>query len=73
MARARFTLRIEIPEGIDPNTESEILDVMEEHNDTKNGALLRWLGDVLSDVEDELSSRLPEGWYAKIEEGKVLP
>lgn len=72
MPRARFSLRIEVPEEIDPDVYDEILNASEP-DDSEDARLLRWLGDTLSDVEDDLSSRLPEGFYAKIEQGKVLP
>ncbi len=34
-------------------------------------AVLRWLGDILSELEDQLNALLPLEWYAKIEDGKV--
>lgn len=39
--------------------------------DSDGEAVLRWLGGLLSEVEDTLNSLLPLGWYAKIEDGKV--
>jgi hypothetical protein len=73
MARATFTLRIQIPERgeINPNVYDEILDVMEQHEEDELPATLRWLGGVTSEAEDALNSLLPEGFYCKIEGGEI--
>lgn len=73
MARAMFTLRIEMPDrgDMNPNVHDEILDVMEEHDEDEAPAMLRWLGGHLSDGEDAVNAVLPEGFYCKIEGGKI--
>lgn len=71
MPRATFTLRIEVPERLDPHTHEEILDVMEQHEEDELPAALRWLGGLTSEAEDTLNSLLPEGFYCKIEGGEI--
>ena len=52
----------------DPELWAEIERDREPHDDDA-GALERWLGGLLNETEDALSSLLPLGWYSKIEEG----
>lgn len=73
MRRARFSLRIEIPETLDGDVQEEIR-LARDAQDTDDGAMLRWLSsEFLSDLEAALSAQLPEGFYCKIENGVALP
>jgi hypothetical protein len=77
MRRARFSIRIELPEG---GIDNLPFDVMAEigqgraPHDTDQAAVLRWLSsEFLSGLEDKLNAELPEGFYCKIENGVALP
>jgi len=75
MTRYPHTLRIMGASAIqireeDPDLWAEIERDRAE-GDTDDDAILRWLGDLLSETEDALNSLLPLDWYVKIEEGKV--
>ena len=72
--RRLFTLRIEgqSVEDIrddDPELWDEIERDREPHDDDEQ-AVQRWLGGLLSETEDALSSLLPAGWYSKIDDTK---
>jgi hypothetical protein len=72
-----YVLRImgDAPEQIredDPELWAEIERDREPHDDD-NGAVLRWLGGLLSETEDALNALLPANFYAKIEEVPSAP
>ena len=65
-----FTLRVKVPSEIDNDTVVEIAEGAES-DDRPNDAILRYLGGFVNGVESQLSDQLPEGWYARINDGKV--
>lgn len=75
MARSTyiFTLRVvdSDVDQMDPDIYDEILAAREPHDADDDAAILRWLGDKVSDAEDHMNELLPEGWYCKIEDGKL--
>lgn len=52
---------------LDEDTRAEIADSAEPHDATLDAQIARWLGGTLSDAENALSEKLPDGWYARIE------
>jgi energy-converting hydrogenase A subunit M len=49
-----------------PKVAQYTLRIMGETDDEE--ITLVWLGDLMSDIEEQISSRLPEGFYCKIDE-----
>lgn len=71
--RHSYSLRVMGPAPADLKVDdgelwAEIERDREPHDDDL-AAVQRWLGDLLEETADKLNALLPEGWYAKIEEG----
>jgi hypothetical protein len=70
--RRLYTLRVEGQSVADIREDDEELwaeiERDREPQDDEEQAVKRWLGGLLSETEDKLSSLLPAGWYARIEE-----
>lgn len=70
MPRTTYTLRIERPEWIDDDTLELICANAQEHDTTLDAKIQRWVGGLISDAEDLITTNLPDGWYAKISGGE---
>jgi hypothetical protein len=75
MARYEYTLRIEAPDELEPETLEQIAAEAQPQDGDPHGpeATLRWLGAIAQFVEDRATEELPEGWYVKVEGGIAQP
>lgn len=69
--RLTYTLRIEVPDDLDPDVRAEIEDWAESHDRTLSQKIARYIGGEVDSAEDYLSAELPEGWYAAIDGGSA--
>ncbi len=60
-ATLRYTFCIELPDQIDAILWAEIIQDAEPHDDTDAKVIARWLGDIISAVEDDCADMLPDG------------
>lgn len=68
MTTISYTLRIVIPDVIDPDTLAEIEDGADEQDKTPQAKVGRYLGGYVNDAANQLGSWLPEGFYAKVDD-----
>jgi len=72
MPKHVYILTVDEPDEIDTATMNEIQEGAADHDTTHSARVERWLGGAVDDAAAQLSSWLPTGWRAYVQDASEL-